>query len=983
MRTLFLNHTIFIVLIQLIGTSKAEKPPALIQFSFSSEQCRNGTFQNVGAEFESSPPFFIQRNERTTGCPPGMGVEASDMFATTTTANATDVAYLQTSQPLVALLQQNSTSAVSLSLWIQIPQTDVDTQTGPLLAIGQAETEQHDGDEDFQTTECDVKQVDFELSIRNGNVVELLYRTNDPYFEPCARMRVTELPLLRGLNHIAVVLEDGHQQVFVNGMSSISRNDPFDTRLRHWNEESLLYMFSFPGYNYPAWPGRLLHLSINTEEWNGNDFLADMAEGLPDAEPIANSIMYRMDEDANVISEDVLSPVEHNTPASLQLQVEYLNHDVSALLKALNATQPAVLLQELKYYIIQPPSRGALYQVDGPKQTKVSSTEGAPISILGPNLFYLPPHNEHSEMPGSIYDSFQYCVSKEAIFASSQCQSMGTIDIVVDSVNDPPTTSISDVPYLVHEGIHEEIKGLWLGGHDVDRNDGIAAIQVTEPPKHGFLFLSVPTARKDGLVHGTLLADLNHTILGQEVFLEYRYTGANQVVQSTMVHDSFRFRVQDRNGAWSDEAEAAIWTMPSLSIGEPMEFHANEMEPLIIRIEGQDESGLDRSIGYFFEALPSESHGTLFDEQSKRLTANKVVLPSLAEPGLKLKFRPSHDACSDPMVSTVNATFAYRVVALSSSKTVTSVSSIMAHHILVKCAVDPLRLSIGDDRYRIEAFSGPADDICSGYAYNASVSNFSNCTSAAVITTIKVKASKRHTYRALISIEASEGFLTLDRNQRSRIGAIRGPVEMRRTVDFLAFPSDLEEVLGNLHYQTAIPGNHKIKINIKSCEDGNPFETLNSRDCHVSTASISIEAVEPEMNLSEDKLYTKFPWFSLSFTLTMLFLFKSKGKMREALEEWKDPDDGVYQWREHYDASTGYYYYENLEDGRVTWRAPLNEGILPSPERGLPAAYTDPWGDDGLSETGSLISVSLTEACDSDDEFTLDDASVNSLTFIT
>ncbi|KAL3927744.1 MAG: hypothetical protein SGBAC_012955, partial [Bacillariaceae sp.] len=944
----------------------------------------SGTFQSVGDESESSL-FSIQRNEQTTECSSGMGVEPSDLFATPNSNNPNTVAYLQASQPLVPLLQQNSKNSISFRLWIEVTEPDIQMQTGPVLAIGGAENET-DGDGNYQTTECDLRQVDFALSIQNGQFVELLYRTTDPYFEPCARMRITELPLQAGLNHIAVILGDGHQQIFVNGIPSASRKDPFDSQLPHWNEESLLYMFSFPGYDYPAWPGRLLQLSIgSTELWTGNDILAEMAKGLTDAEPIAKPMVHRTKEDAQAISEDMFSSLERNsTTAILQLPVDYLNHDVSTLLlNELNATQ-LVLLEDLKYYIVQSPSRGALYAVDDDlQQTKVSPMEGAPTLIPGPNLVYLPPHNEHSEMPGSIYDSFQYCVSKEAIFSSSQCQSMGTIDIVVDAVNDPPTTSIGSVqPYLVHEGIHEETKGLWLGGHDVDHNDGIAAIQVTEAPKHGFLFLSVPTTRKDGLLHGTPLANLNHTILGQEVFLEYRYTGSNQALQSTMAHDSFRFRVQDRNDAWSDEATAEIRILPSLSIGMPMEFQANEKDSsTIIRIKGQDASGLKRSIGYFFEALPSKSHGTLFDESSQLLQTNNVIIPSQPEIGLDMTFRASRDVCSDPTVSAVNATFAYRVVALSPFKTVTSVSSIMSHHILVKCAIAPLRLSIDDDTYVVETFSGPPDDPCSGYAYNARVNNSSSCSSAAVINTIKVESSTRHTCRALISIEASEGFLTLARNQRSRIVAIGGPVEMRQTIQFLAFPSDLEEVLANLHYQTETPGNHLINIKIQHHKEGSPLEITNSDCSVVSSASISIEAVQPEVKLP-DQLYTDFPWFSLSFTLTMLFLFKSKGKMRGTLEEWKDPgDDDIYQWREHYDNATGYYYYENIDDGQVTWRAPLHESILPSPER-LPSGMDPlPVFPSYMDDEGSLTSVSLTEACDDDsedDEFPLDDVFVDS-----
>lgn len=1012
---------LFAFLLQRLDLSTAQHQSQSVKFSFSEDACHSGNFEWDGFK----PPLLIRRNENTTKCAAGMGVEPCAQLGTI--SNTTDSYHLQSSQPLINILQQLKNSmndTITIGLWVQVTKPDMGMQTGPILTIGRAgnETMDEGGGGHQIITECDQKQVDFALSIGQGNFVDLLYRTNDPYFEPCVRVRA--LALQDGLNHIAVVLGDGYQQVFINGKPSIRRGDQFN--LQRWKESSFLYLFSFPGHDdYPAWPGQILQLSIGTQLWNANDVVAEIAMGIPDAEPIAKSMVHTMMEDAQMIL-NVEPSHDNSSSAALQLPVEYLNDDVLALLQSFNVTQQALQrLQDLKYYIVQYPSRGTLYQVADGTPVEMEMMGDAPTAIRGRNLFYVPPHNEHSEIQGSTYDFFEYCVSKTAIFALSQCQSFGTVDIVVDSVNDPPIAllMVEQQPYLVHEGMYEESKGLWLGGRDVDRNDGITKIQITKPPQHGFLYLSVPTPRADGLVHGTRLEDLDNTISTEEVFVEYRYAGgSDQTVQSTMAHDSFLFRVRDRNEAWSEEVQAEIRILSSLSTGKPTEFYAVDQEPLTLWIEGQDESGLDRPIGYFFEALPQESHGTLLDERSKPIQINRLISPRAGAAGLNLTFQSSPSVCPDPVVATVTATFAYRVVALSSTNTVESVSSVMVHSIQVKCAIEPLRLSIDNETvYNIETFSNPPDDPCSGYMYNAT--NTTNCSSAAIISSIKVVASKRpNNDRVLVSIEASEGFLTLDRNQRHRISAVGGPVEMRQTIQFLALEKDLNEILSNLHYQTETPGSHTIQITAKSCQ-GEVFE---SKDCHELTAFISIHAVEPHVEAPE-KLYTRFPWFSLSFILTMLFLFKSKGKMRETLDEWKDEHDGTYQWKEHHDASTGYYFYESVEDGRVTWRAPLHESILPSPARfpngsqPVPVHPTEyQWKEHFDVSTGcyyyenvedgrvtwraplhesilpspdrfpvhaaeenddsqSLGSVSLTEPCDSDDDYSLDDVSIHSI----
>lgn len=54
-------------------------------------------------------------------------------------------------------------------------------------------------------------------------------------------------------------------------------------------------------------------------------------------------------------------------------------------------------------------------------------------------------------------------------------------------------------------------------------------------------------------------------------------------------------------------------------------------------------------------------------------------------------------------------------------------------------------------------------------------------------------------------------------------------------------------------------------------------------------------------------------------------------------------DDVLYRncrWREHYDENSGFYYYENVDNGTVTWNPPLDESFIPAIERTNGAAAT-------------------------------------------
>eukprot|EP00980_Cylindrotheca_fusiformis_P028754 scaffold22642_cov134-Cylindrotheca_fusiformis.AAC.9 len=931
----------FCTLFMILAPLAAANPGALIQYDFSTEACLSSqdSFQNLGS-LEST--LSMLRNETATKCSLGMGVEATDLFLSNDVEDG--VSHMKDAHAMEAVMNSDhDISGITFSLWIDIPEEDGGMVTGPVLAIGTPWKTIPSA-----TTTCDERQLDFEISIRK-NFLEVMYRTNDAFFEPCTRFQVTELPLSSGIHHLAVTLGENYQQIFINGQPSIVNRDPFSTKLENWNEESSIYLFSFPRYEYPAWDGHIYQFSIYSDLWDSARAKAEMVRGLPSSKPYALSQQIRMNEDAEA------TPGTHtidwyraprtfdgSTTSSvpqIDLPIVFPQYEINVLLKTLNIHQEST--ENLKFYIIRPPSRGDLYDIDG---SRVPTEFGVATALKGQTVIFLPFHNEHSELPGSVYSSFDFCVTTNAIFSPSQCESSGTLEILVDASNDPPVAKVGTPLYLVREGIYEEPVGLKLFGEDVDIGDEVAAIEVTSPPTFGFLYLSVPSRRDDGLLHGTPLSELNYTISGPEVFLEYRFTGSHQVVQGASVKDSFKFRVADSHGTWSGEKDAHIQVVSGLSIQPPSDQIIQENTSSLVRLQGRDESGLDRKTCFFFETVPNKKHGILVDGNGFEITKNTIVLTNMTEDlemrELNLTFNAAPEACVENEAFQTNSTFSFRMVSLSAGGEISSASAAMQQQIGIICRLKPLRVLKPQDSYVANIYTGSAEDPCNGYNYNATTTDPSLCPAAVIIDGMKIMGTENHKEDVKVTVSSSNGLLTINRNKRTSMQAIEGQEEMRSSIAFLAHPADLEEVLSHLHYQTEAPGIDQIKISIQC-----PDDPVTRSDCQDVVVSIQVEALASGV-AQPARLYRDFPWFSLSFTLTMVCLFKSKGKLRKFIDKWNAQkiEDELYKdcaWREHYDSNSGFYYYENRKDGSVTWHAHIDEGIIPSPERGIDLSRAD------------------------------------------
>jgi hypothetical protein len=935
-------------------------PNIIASYDFTRDDCFHKTFSNSGTLF-----LDLQRSENTTTCSPGLGVESITSFATPSDG----VEYLNTNGTNIGSLLdhfQSTASGITFELWIKPLHESSDSILRPILTFGAAVAAITTASLTTPgLTECDDQQMDFQLNQR-GDSLEMIYRTSDAYFEPCHRFRLVDMPLRLGqINHVVVALGDSHQQMFINGESSSILREPFDNKLSHWNQQDDIHFFSNP--KHVSWYGRLYRFSIYDSVLDASKVQPLLVKGLPRSRPYAVAKTITVHEDAEII------PRSHNTAwyesprkfetgdiPEIELTLGSVDVEVNTLLRDLNVTQD--LPRRLFFYITKLPDRGALYQVDG--TSILSDASNSVISVVEDSVVFLPVHNEHSDLPGSSYASFRYCVTDHEIFAPMQCESE-TISIAVDPVNDPPSATSYPEVILVQEGISEnERQIIELSGLDIDNGDSIFSVEITNPPKLGHLILSVSTFRHDGLLHGTLLSELNNTLQGQVAYLEYRFDGADQVVQDGSITDSFDFRVSDSSGAWSEEKRVAVQILPGVQALPSTKISFTEDTIQGIELHGMDESSLRRQIGYFIESVPAESEGRLYESDNELVEAGSMLSASEEYPyenGVNITFQPAPNYCT--IHPSQNITIGYRVAALVGERVI-SVSSTLEQVLHVKCVVDPLVLSGPEEGYSIQVFEGFRDDPCSGYAFNESEIDADSCPSAAIISGIQVTSQDIQFEEALVSVSSNYGLLTLNRNFWNSMTPVSDQEEVRPTIVFYALPEHLNSILSYLHFQSDVPGEDVVRIAIYygNCTfDGSAVETIpSSKDCQFLTHTIPIQVRDISSISAESYVFGTFQWMPLPFTFVLLILMKVKGKAKEKLakpevdeavkdtdkldKSEEDPSVGQTletedssmschcRWIQFYDAESGFYYYENTEDGEVTWDPPLDEEFIPAEE---------------------------------------------------
>jgi hypothetical protein len=844
-------------------------PIPLARFDFTMDQCHNGTFPN-----QMNPPLglLFSRNSKFTACSLSMGIER-DTMTTRSSEEDEPPLYLSISADTVAMSSLLSDSlrsinaGVSIELWFQVLRQPEDSLPHPILTLKRPNRKAGDSGEG-QTNDCDKQNIDFQLR-QVGTHLEILFRTSDVIFEPCIRYRLATIDVKdQGMNHLLVSLGDAYQQLYLNGKPSGTLQEPFRNDLRHWGDLKEISFFSQG--EYPPWFGRILRFSVFGLEFrNREDDVGLLAKGLPSSEPFPLQQTVTFDEFQGRENTFV-------TP-NIDLGIIDISLEVDSLIRSLNLTQDVPRLTRY-LYMTSFPLLGCIFDASG---RNVTGSMGSAILLEGDRLLYIPPLNGHSDFQGALYTSFEFCVTSKLIYSPSQCTS-AKISIIIDPINDPPEAVFSPGIVSVYEGeLTDQSQIVALGGTDVDEGDYISRIQITSSPMFGELILSVGAFRDDGLVHGTRLLDINQTVAGSEVFLEYVYVGNGRPVQSGSTIDSFSFRVADRFGLWSEEIVVPLHILPAVAV-VPMHQTIPEDDGGHVYLKGHDLSNLNRTIGFIIESVPDVSHGFL---SSSNITETKLKKGDLVDgydtypydQGVAISVVPSRNFCSSK--SPTNMTFSYRIVALENDN-ITSISETSKQVVEVVCVPDPLVISVPSNQYEIQLFQNYSDNSCSGYVFNSDDIQTNFCKDAAVIEGIHVISVDGAPEDAFVSLSAEHGLLTLNRNYWAEVTKATDQLEMRPLLEFYASPNRLDDILSYLHFLSFVPGDDTILIDVRY-GDCTSSQSIDSPDCYQTTTEIHIHVADRLPPLRTAYLFRRFQWVPLPFSVALLSFIKFRGLSRE------------------------------------------------------------------------------------------------------
>ncbi|KAG7365335.1 hypothetical protein IV203_038538 [Nitzschia inconspicua] len=908
----------------------------------NSSQSANIRFHNQGTLGDG---MELVRNTTTTSCVLGMGLEPN-----TTLETDAFHSFLYGSQSMEILqtqLQTQGKNGVTMALWFRhagivpdgtVQQSNSTGRFQPLLTISSSESHVANNPSSI----CEEANVDFQLAFNDYHQMKLIYKTSDAFFSPCQQM-IMDVPRTvasSGLAHLVISLTNFRQEIFYNGELVGLKREPFDGNLGHWNPTSKLNFFSYPdvtgdGIDGP-WKGHLFQFSVMPGGSKLGDVKNIISEGLPPTNPFALPLKAHILEDAD----------QDNVLQKIELNLIYLDGEVDLLLSALNLPHQAAA--DLLLYITHFPSKGHLRLPESDRN--ILPSVNTPV-LAGKNmkqLVYIPPLNEYSEPPGTIYTTFDYCMTASNVLIHSplQCDS-ATVSIVIEPVNDPPTAFAPPL-HTVHEGIHEEFHSIKLTGSDVDKGDWVHAIQITSPPSLGQLYLDVGSFRVwDDLFHGTMLASINYTFLGDEGYVGYHFTAHDKVIlDRTSVFDYFSFRVQDTNGAWSKEVEAEIHVVPSIAplLSVPFKWEIPPVARAMTQLfSWNDSSGLNRTCALLLGSLPMK--GQLMNGKSVIATTESIISSSSPD-GAQLTFIANSDACEAEDAKSVKDMFSFRVVALDAKNQVMSISDETNVTLQIFCDIPPIYLATSQEHISVVASSHHIDNPCSGYSFNFSEAPIETCGSDAALINVHVSKTDRQPDFLLLSLSTDNGLLTLNKDLVDGVYPINDQLVMRSTIQVLIKPDEIGKILAAVHFQSEVVGEDKIHIVVENEHCGHREiwflnqDTLETgTDCLQTELVIQVD-VQQHPGDTPEFLYRDFPWIPLPFAICMLLIIKLRGKSREILLRHEEATCSLtsegsmeaVKWTEHYDPKTGYYYYHNREDGEITWTPPLHEEYIPCSE---------------------------------------------------
>ena len=883
--------------------SAADTPPPICRFTFTTDECTIGSFTDTQASKQSSSA--LSRNPISTKCTKGLGVEsASHLLMDHTDLSPLSVESSSAKQLFHRVGQNNN--GMSFEFWLKPlgkkPQGAIST----IFTVGSKDGSTSGG----TSSVCDRQFFDLQLLEVDG-YFQITFRSSESFFHPCFSFPVFEFPAEKNkLVHIVIALKDGHQQVFFNSKPELAASEPFSNDLRHWGDRSTMHFFTHLGSTTAElWKDSFYQFSVYDQVLSQVQVERSMQRGITGGRPYSLPYQVIVNEDAEeiprshdpewyirppVVASQTRGRVKELQRLPVRIKtVEEEIHDLLVFAKLDQTASQVTTQAPLPHYvyITSLPVKGRLYQVIGPffvelQYSTKPSNKDAPAAILledPSSLIYLPPFNDHSLIPGAKFTEISYCVTSHIIFDSAQCESE-VITILVEAVNDPPIATTVPDTLTTWEGTDwESFPSLELTGTDVDTEDAIMYVQITEPPRWGSLLLRVTEFRDDGLYHGSVITEekksnslktINGSIFVKYVFGPSDASIPEQPIPGNDATDHFQFRVVDKKGVWSLSKSVRVDIASALEATSEI-FDQSKSQNLISTsiLQGEDTSTFGRPLSFFLETVPKPEKGWLshFATMKQLLAGSTIPADHDNEGHVAISFVPNSNYCNATK-PTSTGNFSYRAVALDGAFVV-SASPVVAETLEALCYnIPPLEISISSEPLALDAFSLTSlrQVSCGTSLYNFPKRS-QECSTTVGFQGINVAASEYQIDPALVTILPGNGFLSFADGFWNHTKPIFGRQSMSsEKVVFEAQPSDLEEILKGLVYQTQSIGEDVISISIQhgNCGGLSIDDTISVSPCQRLLFTIPVHASEGEQDAIYDTNTTSIPfqvWISWIF----------------------------------------------------------------------------------------------------------------------
>ncbi|GKY91277.1 hypothetical protein MPSEU_000100200 [Mayamaea pseudoterrestris] len=926
-------------------------------YQFTPESCAKGSF----AAFHPSSMFELNRNFNLTACTPTLGI-MSNFAPADANSIADEMLISNWTVDEILPAMASIRGALSFEIWIKPGDTVMsDDELRPIMSIAQQGTDEVPLD----LSVCSKYHLDFLLGMRS-NYLEVYYRATSAVLEPCRLIRFETLLEPHRLAHVVISLENEKQQLFVNGQGPVGNSDIFASDLTQWHFDYRLMLLNNPSFLSTPWQGTIYQLSISSRSVTMVDVQKSLQQGLRWTPPYALNYSVNLHEDAESPPGSHAPEWYEQSPAAgearpIKLMIGSISRDVHELLASAGLA-PATPLPPIYTYITGLPDKGCLYRTNGYKLGCANETAHGSLLLAGAvddyllEVVYIPPLNLYSSSPHDAFTTIYYCVSETLLADGIHCMS-AAIRIIILSANDPPV-AMTTHRVSVHEGFETlDTPNILLSGTDVDFYDEISLVQITIPPKHGYLILSVGSFRLDGLVHGVKLSDLNYTVSGTDlVAVKYIYQpiDAMPTVRDDEVTDSFQFRVADRQGVWSGDDTVMIKVVSAVAASSEVAVPIEEdsTASMNLRWLANDTSGYNRRLRFLIESLPPTETGTLFDSLTGRIilqgTLAGQVLEYPYQDGAYFTFVPALNYCnSQAMNASLSTTF--RAVAFNDAQRVVSASARHEQHLLVKCHIDALvaKIPTKDVSARVIRLPKSVDTLCYGHVYNSDVASISMCDDKAIFFNgIEIESRDDDSQVVCVSITTRIGFVSFNSHAWDLTLPIHGRRSLTRNTTFYAMAGDLSIIFANLQYQAFDSGIDKIDIMLQygSCRDATRLsvapQPLENSNCQIIRRQITVHAAaSSEARWPNEQIAVNFPWQMLlcwfGYPALYYVYVRLSGHWIVGKSGDCDGDDVTLTEGEappmwiQYMSEEGDYYYENTDTHAVTWLAPVGERFIP------------------------------------------------------